>query len=100
MSRNVANDDGLDPETRAWWNGLMRRLKLDVVRTLLSGNDTGCFTSEQYLKLWKERRRVEELLLHDYIPPDLAEAHLRSLADVVEEVSPGVWRMKEGRTDA
>lgn len=64
------------------------RQRADAVRSLLVGNDTGCFTLDQY------RRAYERISGYDSsvwpISDDLATRHLRATG-LVREVRPGVW---------
>jgi len=73
-------------------------MRLATVRQLLRGNDTCCFTSDQYrdtyLKMFPYRaftpEKSRELWEGDGVLT-VAEKHLRSIPWVVREVSPGVW---------
>ena len=64
-----------------------------VVASLLAGNDTQCFTTEQYRDAYTricnggDDRIMKELGSH---PLELAEMHLRSLREL-REVRPGLW---------
>ena len=91
----MPDDDRLDPEDAAFVGMLCDLFRGDAAESLLVGNDTGCFTTEQYKRAYEERtwKRTlrgaagEAMTWWDGI----AEMHLRSIPHVVVEVSPGVW---------
>lgn len=70
---------------------IRRALIWGVVKKLLAGNDTCCFTTEQY-KRGKEKDWVEKCKkpvpswYWDYVPP---EDDLRCVG--MKEVRPGLW---------
>lgn len=70
-----------------------------VVRSLLAGNDAGCFDTEQYRQAWRaylKRRLLRDAPAEPAMPVANAESHLRACG-LVREVSPGVWVAKEGK---
>lgn len=70
--------------------GMYQRRK--VVKSLLAGNDTQCFTTEQYLDRYVKLCNSGDDRTMTGLGPhrlSLAEKHLRSLPLV--EVQPGVW---------
>ena len=61
--------------------------RTDAAKACLAGNDTGCFTTEQY------QQAYDRICKRDLgWPAGLAERHLRSIPNVVQEASPGIWR--------
>lgn len=71
-----------------------------VARSLLAGNDTGCFTTEQYKAAYEQQAWTIPNKL-PWVMEDgscLAVSHLRSIPQVVREVSPGVWLSASERT--
>ncbi len=79
---------------------LMRVNRKETVDRLLAGNDTQCFTTEQYGRLhaklhWgKDVEQGERWLLLRFDSDGcLARMHLRTY-DRVVEVKPDVWREK------
>lgn len=78
---------------------IARMLREDVVRKLLAGNDTQCFTTEQYKKAYREH---SDKVFRVKIPDRLdwldvtAEMHLRGLSDIITEIRPGVWAANGG----
>jgi hypothetical protein len=80
-------DDGLDEEDRVFWSDLCRSLRQEVVVGVLRAVDSPCFTTEEYCneyrKHWPPPNGFE-------LKMEVAEMHLRGLAELVE-VSPGVW---------
>jgi hypothetical protein len=88
------DDDGFDAEDWALIGLMARAARAEVARSLLAGNDTGCFSTEQY-RVAYERKNLAHLFEPDKLPllwsalgPD---GHLRSIPGEVREVSPGVW---------
>jgi hypothetical protein len=76
--------------------GLMIGMRAEVVRSLLAGNDTCCFTAEQYRQAYESKWRRASNSHYGCQPlsDELIAMHLRSTG-LVREVSPGVWA--EGR---
>lgn len=77
---------------------LGRYQRRKTVKALLAGNDTGCFTTDQYIDAyarlnWGKDEEAGRRCLR--WPMDggemLAVVHLRDLPKLVREVSPGVW---------
>ncbi len=91
--------DDLSPCDAALVGSIARAFRQGTVEALLAGNDTGCFTTEQYAAEYirqdhcslgdSPERRVREK--DWWVKHHLAEKHLRSLPDLVREVKPGVW---------
>ena len=75
---------------------MARRHAYEAVQSILAGNDTGCFTTDQYEAAWY---RVEERHFPEREPLDLDRAlgegwgrtHLGWFPDLVQEVAPDVW---------
>lgn len=86
------HDDTDDRPHDAEMNKLFRQLGMhcrrEVVRTLLAGNDTQCFTTQQYLDAYIHVINKGQRCLMDL---ELAKHHLQSLDGKVREVKPGVW---------
>lgn len=102
MTADETEGDELDPvkeaEMNAFFGAIARGIRSEIAKGLLRGNDTCCFTTEQYKAAYN--RRLDKYLpdVSDehrwfYITP---EAHLRSIPRVVREVAPGVWAPAEG----
>jgi hypothetical protein len=69
---------------------LSQDIRCRAVRSLLAGNDTGCFTTEQYQAAYS-RESNRAFGVGEYRWCDgLADMHLRG-TKLVREVSPGVW---------
>lgn len=72
-------------------NRLLRQLLVKktafIVRSLLRGNDTQCFTTEQYEQEWIRKYS------HEIGSVKLARMHLElpAIRKMVKEVSPNVW---------
>ncbi len=79
-----------DLDIDALLHELSMQLRRKVVKSLLAGNDTCCFTVEQYVTAWQQ-------IVDKGKPPlplgwpGLAVRHLGSLPHQVREVRPGVW---------
>jgi hypothetical protein len=85
--------------SKAEFNRIFGLLALDirkrVAKSLLAGNDTGCFTTEQYKThycntAWKTAPPTV-VRWQTNAGTCLAVEHLRSIPETVREVSPGVW---------
>ena len=94
--------DEIDEEQEAADNEWFGRtviipLRRSIVRSLLAGNDTQCFTTEQYMRAYeKETNRICKTslpVMWDAIPGGAA-MHLQSTG-LVEEVEAGIWRAKQ-----
>lgn len=70
---------------------LGRKLKREVVAKLLQGNNTQCFTTEQYLQKYIEHVQDGDKGVMDL---KLARQHLMSGTNI-REVKPDVWTLKE-----
>jgi hypothetical protein len=73
---------------------IARAFREGAVRRCLSGNDTGCFTVEDYMRAYDgtERRKKDIAECHGLtLSRELAVRHLQSLPDLVREVKPGTW---------
>lgn len=72
-------------------------IRRSIVRSLLAGNDTQCFTTEQYMRAYEvESEKIFKLgqpVMWDAIPGGAA-MHLTS-TELVEEVEAGIWRAKD-----
>jgi hypothetical protein len=82
----------------AVWHSLFREVRMTVVNSLLAGNDTQCFTTQQYREAYcrqtHRRSREKDWIkdrLDEMFTDGLATKHLRGLSDAVTEVSPDVW---------
>lgn len=66
----------------------------EIVRGLLAGNDTCCFTTQQYgearVKTCLEKYKLN---VRDYAPPGWERRHLL-LLNWIKEVKPDVWTHK------
>jgi hypothetical protein len=78
------------------FNGLMRQLGMHqrrkVVRSLMTGNDAQCFTTQQYAEAYHRichRNRPEGREWWIKYLTELTPMHLKSVGMV--EVSPNVW---------
>lgn len=73
--------------------GIMHKLFLQerrkVIRHLLTGNDVGCFTTEQYMDAWY--KIVDHGKGTRIMWPELAVRHLQTAPHLVREVKPGLW---------
>ena len=89
------SDDELDPEDIAFMDWLIRGLRLGTVSELLAGNDTQCFTTQQYAEAYlKSSSKGFKAIAHRVHGPDdavWARMHLESLFDVVYEPKSDVW---------
>lgn len=81
-----------------FWRAFFRPYRADSVNALLTGNDTQCFTTEQYRRTYIERNPVSarqaELLripFDQLFGIEQARKHLLSMPDLVREVRPDVW---------
>lgn len=86
-------------EMEAFFGSLALAMRASIARGLLAGNDTGCFSTEQYATAYHRRHPVGDLTpeqLWHYVTP---ESHLKSIPNVVREVAPGVWAAAEGASD-
>ena len=76
---------------------LAMHVRRKVVAALLAGNDTQCFTTEQYKAEYERQQPMPAGYgrsdVYWRLDPtgDLARKHLLSLAELVREVRPGVW---------
>jgi len=71
-------------------------LRERTIRRLLAGNDTGCFTVEQYTDSYLTHQRIDEQYkagFRRWFLSGLAERHLNE-SPSVREVKPGVWAGK------
>lgn len=85
----------------------MRRLALSMrhraIRKLLAGNDTACFTTEQYREAfhanYADASELTQKAMRRVVDYDLARVHLvgegKFRPSPVREVRPDVWAMKE-----
>ncbi len=68
---------------------LVMHCRRKTIKTLLAGNDTQCFTTQQYLDTYiRVIYKGDKKCLMDL---SLAETHLKSLGNQVREVKPGIW---------
>ena len=76
---------------------IARAFREGAVERCLKGNDTQCFTTEQYQDAYDEEndKAFRTKCMPNRWANGLAEKHLRSLPDLVQEVRPGVWAAKE-----
>jgi hypothetical protein len=79
----------------AEWHNLMEQLgnacRRKVVAALLAGNNTCCFTTEQYVQEYVRQNRIGDPYTENWLKwiGSLAEKHLRSVG--CQEVKPGIW---------
>lgn len=84
-------DEVTDAEVNAFFGRLALSMRASIARDLLRGNDTQCFTEEQY------REAHDRAFPLPTVPAELRwlyttpADHLRSIPHVVREVAPGVW---------
>lgn len=78
-----------DQEYRSLMHQFFLQSRRKVIRHLLAGNDTQCFTTEQYLKAW--HTVINHGKGNSILYLALAEQHLRTAPHLVREVKPGVW---------
>ena len=99
MSEDI---DEIDEEQEAADNEWFGRtfiipIRRSIVRSLLAGNDTQCFTTEQYMRAYEvETQRISKTtmpVMWDAIPGGAA-MHLQSTG-LVEEAEPGIWMGKK-----
>lgn len=76
--------------------------RLGCARSLLSGNDTGCFTTEQYRRRFIEREPIDfptwtTRIRAKIVTTETALAHCRRLVarGFIREVKPDVWAPTE-----
>lgn len=81
---DINTDEGMD----SLFFQLAMKMRRETVVSLMAGNDTGCFTTQQYLDRYVRVAQRGEVGIMDL---GLAEEHLRSLKRLVREVWPGVW---------
>lgn len=92
----MSDDEDFDETDHAfhrWMAPVIQEIRLQVVRSLLAGNDAQAFTTKQYQEAYRRTvwgKGIESMLDHD-----LARAHLRSLPDAVRELIPDIWVPKE-----
>lgn len=84
--------DELSEKDRAFLNWMALTIRQGAVDSLLKGNDTQCFTVEQYQKAYDTVFPCVEGVVNRW-RPGVAEMHLHSLS-TVEEKEPGVWGPK------
>ena len=92
------NQDKLSAADVALGSAIFRAFREHTVNALLSGNDTGCFTEDQYREEYimaNSWNRLGEDIMRKLWTPDRSAMHLRSLPDLVREVRPGVWAAVE-----
>lgn len=83
-----------DEEIDDGYDAIFRIFNRGVVRLLLSGNDVGCFTTEQFA------RKADERWPSKLLPPlglERARQHLLDLPEL-REVKPDVWAAVEQPT--
>ncbi len=85
-----------------FWQGFFRPFRMKAVRSLLVGNDTQCFTTEQYRQAYMTCNPLperEKILLciprEELFTAAGARKHLTALFDVVREVQSNLWTMVE-----
>lgn len=88
-----------DAQLRTLMRNLALKYRREAVNSLLIGNDTGCFTTEQYrvrfIELENKRFTLSKQLTLDaydkVFGPDWAWDWLESIPETVREVLPDVW---------
>lgn len=83
---------------------LFRTMEGEVIRSLLSGNDTQCFTTEQYGNArdnWIAGMvgKTRDELLVPSPPSELTRKQLRG-SGLVVEVKPDIWVLSDGENYA
>ena len=76
-------------------------LRERTIRGLLVGNDTGCFTVEQYTDAYLKHQKVDDQYkdgFRRWFLSGLAERHLNG-SPSVQAVKPGVWSGKVDNRD-
>lgn len=85
-------DDGIsESEITRYFALAAQAMRAEIACRLLAGNDTGCFSTEQYRQAYESRYPIAGVTseqLWAYITPD---SHLRSIPQAVREVAPGIW---------
>ncbi len=87
-------DVELDEDNEKFGAWLARTTRCDIISALLAGNDTQCFTTDDYRRRYT-KRWITDMRLNYELSTELAEMHLRICRDVVREVRPGVWAPTE-----
>jgi hypothetical protein len=88
-----------DDDDRDEWFGqtFVIPIRRSIVRSLLAGNDSCCFTTEQYEKAYEktvnDMCKTSAPVNWDWVPGG-ARMHLNS-TELVREVSPDVWTYVE-----
>lgn len=72
-------------------------LRVETIHELLSGNDAGCFTTEQYQEQYQ--KSVNRSIPDVPLSLSLAHMHLERLPNLVHEVKPDVWAPVEVTRD-
>ncbi len=92
------HDEELTPEDEAEWEEtaffgpIFLAMRREVVRSLLRGNDVGCFSTEQYRDVYRKKYPPPPPMT-DTLTDNLARMHLEQ-CDIVQEVAPDVWKEK------
>lgn len=95
MGNNEVDDevDEVDPEVRRLIGLLAMDLRRRTIHSLLSGNDTQCFTVEQYKRAYVRIAHPSKPVFDPWYHVDPA-MHLKSCSELVTEVAPGVWAVR------
>ncbi len=81
-----------DEEFMGILGGVAMLNRRDTVASLLQGNDTGCFTTEQYEMAYCKLHWGADVVFGKKLfgwDPQLSHQHLLSVG--MEEVSPDIW---------
>ncbi len=81
-----------DADLRDLMHQLYLQNRRKVIRHLLTGNDTQCFTTEEYMEAWHKVIHHGKGTRILYL--ELAQRHLRTAPHLVREVGPGLWRVR------
>ena len=76
------------------WHYLCKATYQSIAEGLLRGNDTGCFSTEQYCAAYLARTSIAGepgSFVHRNLTLDQCRSHLWSIPRVVVEVRPDVW---------
>ncbi len=93
MSDEDEVDEPLSPQDRSLINLICSAVRNGVVDNLMAGNDTQCFTTEQYHEAYLKSTSDGDFVAR-YFTLETARMHLRTNRRV-REVKPGIWTWVE-----
>lgn len=83
-----------DREADEFFGQIILHIRKGIVASLLKGNDTCCFTTEQYQTAYRTKFPPVRCGQSEFTITSLtADMHLRTLG-TLDEVGPGVWMQK------